>query len=149
LSEIALPDYAYVPGQTPRHGEDVFTHYHNSVRPDTALKELPSTLAWRAGLLFFEQGFFWEAHEVLEPVWMDTPRDSSEHQLVQGIIQLANAALKLKMSRPKAAARLCAKARDHLRAARPANGDSILQQDVEEWFARVESLEAQINIYMQ
>ena len=141
MPDIALPDYAYVPGETPRHAEGVFAPYHNSVPPDIGVQELPSTLAWRAGLIFFDQGFFWEAHEVLEPVWMATPRYSAEHQLVQGIIQLANAALKAKMNRPHAAGRLCTKARDHLRAARSAKGESIMEQDVSRWFERVDSLE--------
>jgi hypothetical protein len=74
-----------------------------------------------------------------------TPRDSAEHQLVQGIIQLANAALKAKMNRPQAARRLCAKARDHLRAARSAKGDRIMQQDVSHWFQRVDSVERRVN----
>ncbi len=149
MPDIALPDYAYVPGETPRHDEGLFLPYHDSVQPNTTVQKLPKTLAWRAGLAFFDQGFFWEAHEVLEPVWMATPRNSAEHQLVQGIIQLANAALKAKMNRPQAARRLCTKARDHLRAARSAKGESIMEQTVTHWFERVDSLERQLGDDMQ
>lgn len=142
MPDVALPDHAYVPGQTARHDESVFAVYHDSVPPDIAPADLTATLAWQAGLMFYDKGYFWEAHEVLEPVWMATPKDSAAHQLVQGIIQLANAALKAKMKRSNAALRLCAKARDHLRAARSAGGDRVMEQPLSVWIDRVDSLEA-------
>ncbi len=144
MSEIVLPDYAYVPGVTPRHAEGAFASYHNSVSPDIAVGALPKTRAWRAGLIFFEHGFYWEAHEVLEPVWMATPRNTAAHQLVQGIIQLANAALKVRMDRRQAALRLCTKARTHLRAARSSEGEVVMAQHIGTWLEHVESLEAEL-----
>ena len=141
MPDITLPGHVYVPGQTTRHAEGSFEDYHASVPPEIALKDLPGTLAWRAGLRFFDEGFFWEAHEVLEPVWMATPDGTAEHQMVQCVIQLANAALKHRMGRPAAAQRLCTKARDHLRAARSAGGERVMEQDVDLWLARVDSVE--------
>ena len=38
---------------------------------------------------------------------MAAPEPSAERDMVQAVIQLANARLKLRMDRPKAAARLC------------------------------------------
>ncbi|MBO6637790.1 MAG: DUF309 domain-containing protein [Roseitalea sp.] len=70
--------------------------------------------AFIAGTDFFENGFFWEAHEVWEAVWMACPPNSAEHRFVQALIQLANAELKLAMDKPHAAMRLCAIAEGHL-----------------------------------
>ena len=104
---IPLPGFAHVPGKTPRHDAAVFGMFHDSVRPGMGLDELERSLAWRAGWVFLEQGYFWEAHEVLEPVWMALPEGSEERDFVQGVIQLANAELKARMGRPKAVLRLC------------------------------------------
>lgn len=103
-----VPPHAYVPGQTPRHAPDLFEALHDSVRPGMTPSELAQSNSWRAGLHYLETGFFWEAHEALEPVWMALPADSAERSLVQMVIQLANAALKAKMQRPGAVVRLCA-----------------------------------------
>ncbi len=55
-----------------------------------------------------------------EPVWMALPLGSGERLFVQGLIQLANGFLKLRMGRPRAARRLCAMARDPMMRAGPA-----------------------------
>lgn len=144
MPDLTLPDYAYVPGQTPRHDEAIFEVYHKSVSAGLSLEDLKATLAWQAGLVFYDKGYFWEAHEVLEPVWMAAPRNSAEHQLVQGIIQLANAALKARMKRPNAALRLCGKARDHIRAARSAGGNLVMEQSISTWMSEIDSIEALI-----
>ncbi|MCE8532650.1 DUF309 domain-containing protein [Ruegeria pomeroyi] len=60
----------------------------------------------------FDLGYFWEAHEVWEPVWMVLPQNSGARYRVQAAIQLTNAALKLRMGRRDAARRLCALARE-------------------------------------
>jgi hypothetical protein len=73
--------------------------------------------AYRAGLRLYAHGYYWEAHEVWEPVWMHARPKSQEREMTQGLIQLANAALKLKMAQPAAARRLAAIAERHFREA--------------------------------
>jgi predicted metal-dependent hydrolase len=72
----------------------------------TPIHRLRHTQAWKAGLAFLQDGYFWEAHEVLEAVWMACPQNSAERLMVQAIIQRANAGLKGKMGKEKAMARL-------------------------------------------
>ena len=99
------PPHAYVPGQTPRHPEELFDSIKASaegVSPD----QITSTEAWLYGLAFLKNGYFWEAHEVLEAVWMNCPQNSPEKLMTQAVIQLANARLKSKMGRLPAARRL-------------------------------------------
>lgn len=117
-TSIPLPDHAYIPGQTTRHASDAFDIFHDSVRSGMSVEGLTDTLAWKAGLLFVQKGYFWEAHEVLEPVWMALPGDDPDRQLVQALIQYANVGLKRRMNRPEAAARLALLASAHFRAGR-------------------------------
>jgi predicted metal-dependent hydrolase len=44
--------------------------------------------AFEAGLLAYEQGYFFAAHELLEPAWMGTD-NAAERALYQGLIKLA------------------------------------------------------------
>ncbi|QFT58718.1 hypothetical protein FIU94_07765 [Sulfitobacter sp. THAF37] len=111
---IDLPPHAYVPGQTPRHPEDLFDPVKASVTGEVPVAELHRTEAWRAGRAYFEAGYYWECHEVLEAVWMRTPEGSQERDITQALIQLANARLKITMRRPRAAWRLCNMVAGHL-----------------------------------
>lgn len=111
---FAMPPHVYVPGRTARHPETLFNDIKSSVRPGMRPDQLLQTEAWVAGLAYLDAGYFWECHEVLEAVWMQTPEQSVERDMVQAVIQLANARLKLLMDRPKAAARLCIMVLSHL-----------------------------------
>ncbi|MGR3793095.1 DUF309 domain-containing protein [Vannielia sp. SX4] len=101
LAADPRPDYAYVPGQNPRHPEGAF----DAIRASAETDPLGSD-ALRIGLDWIDAGFYWEAHEVLEPVWLVLP-DGPDRVGMQALIQLANAGLKARMNRPSAALRLC------------------------------------------
>ena len=107
-----LPTHAYVPGVNERHPEDAFDDIKKSVTTNQDILHLEQCAAFRAGLQFYEAGFYWETHEVLEPVWMALPDGSIEKSFIQGLIQLANGRLKLRMNRPNAAKRLVVIARE-------------------------------------
>ena len=62
---------------------------------------------------------------------MACPPNSAEHRLVQALIQLANAELKLVMDQPRAAARLCGIAEDHLSEAVRAGQSRVLGVDLD------------------
>ncbi|OAN71825.1 hypothetical protein A8B82_20435 [Sulfitobacter sp. EhC04] len=109
-----LPPHAYVPGVTPRHPEGWFDRVKASVTDDMAVPDLHKTAAWQAGRAYFDAGYYWECHEVLEAVWMRTPEGSQERDMTQALIQLANARLKITMQRPRAAWRLCNMVSGHL-----------------------------------
>ncbi len=94
------PAHKHIPGQNARHPEDAFDWIR-----DQAAAEAENA-AWLYGLQLLHKGFYWEAHEVLEPVWMAAAPNSAEKAMAQAVIQLANAALKLDMDKPKAAVRL-------------------------------------------
>ena len=88
-----------------------------------------SVPAYAYGLHLHAHGYFWEAHEVWEPVWLATAPNSQERHLLAGLIQLVNACLKLEMAQPKAALRLLQASRDHLAECRSPPGRTLLGLD--------------------
>ena len=61
---------------------------------------------YRAGWNLYDAGFYWEAHELWEAVWLACRPNSLEQRFLKMIIQNSNARLKEAMDRDKAAARL-------------------------------------------
>ena len=102
-----LPPHAHVPGVNARHPDGLFDAIRDSAHPGMSVDELAQSPAFACGVRFHRAGFFWEAHEVWEAVWMACSEAGADKPFVQGLIQLANARLKLAMARPKAALRLC------------------------------------------
>jgi hypothetical protein len=87
-----LPATPYLPGVSPRDQRPPETERRATVDVDA----LASDDDFRHGLDLFNHGFPWEAHEVWEPLWFAAPRERSERALLQGLIQLAAAAVKAK-----------------------------------------------------
>ena len=138
MTSIQLPAYAYIPGQNERHPEDAFDLISNTAIAGNSAEQLSHCDAFQAGLLFLDKGYYWEAHEVLEPVWMLLDAGSVERKFVQGLIQIANGYLKLRMGKPKAAKRLV----DHARSLIPDDGSKIIMSlevsEVSGWIDRLE-----------
>ncbi len=103
---LKLPPFAYVPGAGTRHQEDFLDHVKAIATLKTCNSTANSNQAWLYGLRLIDHGFFWEAHEILETVWMRAAPNSREKNIIQGVIHIANAALKQKMGRPNAARKL-------------------------------------------
>ena len=135
---IPLPPWAYVPGKAPRHPEDWFDAIKSSVRPGMTPADLQGSEAFVTGLHYLAEGYFWECHEVLEAVWMETAEGSAERDMVQALIQLANARLKIRMERPGAARRLCDMVEAHL--SRLPEGEAILNIEASWVRAQVEAV---------
>ena len=107
-----LPPYAFLPSETARHPDDMFDEIKRSVHGNKPPELLFETSAWACGLHCFQNRFFWEAHELWEPVWLAFAPNSGERYWVQSAIQLANAGLKARMGRYGAKARLLQHAKE-------------------------------------
>lgn len=142
--KLVTPPQAYVPGQTERHAEGAFDGIRQSALPGMTVDELAQSAAFRHGLTWLDEGYFWEAHEVLEPVWMALPAGEAR-SFVQGLIQLANALLKEKMEKPKAALRLCTIVRELV----PEGGDLVVGVDQGKVLADVKALEGRLHEQMK
>ena len=112
-----LPDEPHVPGLNIRPPDAAISRIARTAPRPTSSTKWRDNEAHVAGLRLYAHGYYWEAHEVWEPVWMHAFLKSQERELTQGLIQLANAALKLKMAQPKASLRLASVAERHFREA--------------------------------
>lgn len=126
---MPLPPRPHIPGRNARPDEAFF----DGVKTD-------SGAAWAYGIRLFNNGFYWEAHEVLEPVWRDAPPNSRERHLVQAVIHLANGLLKEAMARPNARLRLAGLARGRLVEAFPGRHGRLMGIDAEEALSAADRL---------
>ena len=106
--KLALPRWAYVPGETAEAEADYDTLAHAKALVPSRFRDFVPARhpALRYGIALNDHGFFWESHEILEAVWAAAPQGGRERILLRSCIQIANANLKLRMQRHHAAARL-------------------------------------------
>ncbi len=108
LPDLALPGHAHVPGSGSKPDMAPLEAAKALVAPETSANAWQDNAAYLYGHDLLDAGFFWEAHEVWEAVWLNCPPNSAEKLMLRMLIQQANARLKLVMGRRKAAERLAA-----------------------------------------
>ena len=91
-SERTLPARAFLPGFSPAGSRP------EESRDDSSWNGQATTLGaaagFRWGLDLFNGGFYWEAHETWEALWMQANADTACRFYLQGLIQFAAAMLK-------------------------------------------------------
>ena len=102
---LPLPPYRYIPGRSPhpfRHHEG----HNNSKKTLELLKDHPAQKdrLFLYGLELLHAYFFWEAHEILEFLWLRS--EGEQKELLQGLIKSAASLLKLHMNHIDAAQNL-------------------------------------------
>ena len=116
------PAYRYVPGRDPHPNRDPRGH---SYTPGLCLprqeawhaEDWPRLDAWRYGADLFNQFYFWEAHDSWEGLWAVALRGSPPALLLQGLIQVAAALLKVHAGVVAGASRLSLQGLQKLSAA--------------------------------
>lgn len=95
LPDEPLPAYSYVPG--------FFPHPHaSSTGSKYEAIELPCETAWRESRVYlhaidlFNHGYYWEAHEAWETLWIAAGRRGTTADWFKGLIKLAAGAVKLR-----------------------------------------------------
>jgi hypothetical protein len=97
LPDRPFPPYAYVPGDTPHPTRDPGGHSYGA---EFETPEPPDPEDWRAcrdylyGIDLFNRGFYWEAHEAWEGLWVACGRRGPTATYLQALISLAAAGLK-------------------------------------------------------
>lgn len=129
-----FPAYAYVPRGCWPHP--------NRARPAEARGEAEKPTApiapgrwadspaYTRGVELFNAGYYWEAHEAWEGLWMAHGRRGPTAAVLQGLIKLAAAALKVREGRPAGVRSLATRAADHFSEAIAAAGDHQLGLDL-------------------
>lgn len=96
-SRRSFPAYRFVPGRAPHPTRD--PEGHSRHEPAEKLERFDPA-DWRTcecylyGIDLFNHGYWWEAHEALETVWIAAGRRSRTGLFIQGLIQVAVAHLK-------------------------------------------------------
>lgn len=81
--QLRLPPYRYLPGKNLHPGED-----HLPPLGDHAI---------HYGIDLYHAGYFYEAHEAWEPLWLRLPPGDLQRTLLHGLIQLTAALLKIEL----------------------------------------------------
>src|SRR5271169_1058256 len=109
-ANLPLPGWAHVPGETAEADHDTLWEAKALV-PSRFRDYVPARHpALRYGIALNDSGYFWESQEVLEAVWAAAPQGGRERILLRACIQIARANLKLRLQKPRAAARLLGEA---------------------------------------
>ncbi len=106
VADLPLPAQRHVPGSGSMPDMAPLEAAKALAPAVTRREEWQENPAYLYGHYLLAAGFFWEAHEVWEAVWLNCPPNSVEKLLLRMLIQQANARLKLVMGRPRAAERL-------------------------------------------
>ncbi|HSD10582.1 MAG TPA: DUF309 domain-containing protein [Candidatus Binatia bacterium] len=119
LPARSFPPYRFVPGLQPHPVRDPRGHSHFA--PPRAASSggwnpaaWQSTEEWLYGVDLFNAFYFWEAHESWETGWATLPRHSAPALLLQGLIQIAAALLKIHLGSRDGARKLSSRGLDKL-----------------------------------
>ncbi len=93
IGDIRLPEYAHVPGCTPRPQDGVAPAIDD-------FRSWATCVPYLRGIDLFNHGFYWEAHESWEAVWIASGRRGPCADFVKGLIKLAAALVKAREGRP-------------------------------------------------
>lgn len=99
-----LPPYSYVPGHTPHPVSDPAGHCYG--RPETSAPALDpadwcESDAYCFGVDLFNHGYYWEAHEAWEGLWLTAGRRGPVGDWLKALIKLAAAAVKAREGNPR------------------------------------------------
>ena len=119
-----LPPYSYVPGRLPHPISDPAGHsygLHLNSPGEVEQKPVASVSlvsGWQEssdylfGIDLFNHGFYWEAHETWEQLWIACGRSGREADFLKGLIKLAAAGVKVREGRPIGVQRHALRARE-------------------------------------
>jgi hypothetical protein len=120
MTDLPLPRWAHVPG-VPGEAYEADADYETLAQakllvPPAFRGYVPARHpALRYGIELNDRGYFWEAREILETVWAAAPQGGRERILLRACILIANANLRLRMSKAASAARMFNEALTELR----------------------------------
>ena len=92
-----FPKYRYIPGESPHPTRDPKGHSYNKSVKDLSFfspEKWSTCEEYLFGIDLFNHYYWWEAHEVLETIWIAAGKKSDTGLFVQGLIQISAAHLK-------------------------------------------------------
>lgn len=124
-----FPPYAFIPGHRPHPTQHVDGHSYGET------EEAPEPLdpanwgdseAYGWGFALFQRGYYWEAHETWEGLWIAAGRKGAVGELLKGLIKLAAAGIKVRQGVPHQVPLFGERAGAHFRRAKELCGQDVL-----------------------
>lgn len=99
-----FPEYAYVPGQKPHPRNDEGGHSRGEPEPDPNPldpEQWERSNTYLYGLDLFNYGYYWEAHEQWEALWLCAEDGDLTERFLQGLIKITAAGVKVRQENQK------------------------------------------------
>src|SRR5262249_8174574 len=152
-SQRTFPRYRYVPNVHPHPIIDPKGHSYKKE------EEKPVYLPpekWKQndlylfGIDLFNNGYWWEAHEAWESVWLTTQKHDLEGQFLQGLIQFSAALLKLYGGSPRGFGNLLTESSKRLQFCVKEMSQHkercLMGLDLEKWLKRVDTFLSSVEV---
>ena len=94
VPNITFPSYRHLPGETPHPHKHSCGHQFSFVCGEEPSQDWRDNTMYLLGVDLYNFSFWWEAHEVWEPLWSEARYGSSLRLFSQGLIQLAASLIK-------------------------------------------------------
>ena len=117
-----LPPYRHRPGSTPHPRRDPAGHSYGKTEaphPPWRPEEWRTLEPWLHGVDLYNGGFFWEAHEALEALWMAAGRTTPHARFVRGLILISAGCLNRDLGKSGGGKRQAALGVRHLESVLP------------------------------
>lgn len=111
----SFPSYSYVPGRSPHPISDPEGHsFDHRCPPPPPIdpEHWSASEEYLYGIDLFNHGFYWEAHEVWEGLWLAAGRAGVVADFMKGLIQLTAAGVKVRQGMPTGVVSLASGAAD-------------------------------------
>jgi hypothetical protein len=97
---------------------------------------------YRRGVVLFNAGYYWEAHEYWEALWHAHGRSGATAELLKGLIKLAAAGVKVRQRQRHGVITHAQRAAACFASASAAGGRFQLGLDLDEWIRHAEAIAA-------
>jgi len=94
-SAFGLPAKRHIPGSGSEPDLEFLQSIKQQCPENIATDQWRGNLVYRYGWHLFTHQFYWESHEIWEAVWLRCHANSRQRFLLQALIQIANARLKI------------------------------------------------------
>jgi uncharacterized protein len=147
--DIAFPAYAFVPGNHPHPVTDPRGHSfgHPQIVPDKLDAKYPgNSIEFLFAVDLFNAGYYWEAHETWEGLWIAAGRKGELADFLKSLIKLAAAGVKAREGQINGVERHARRAVELLRsisAGQPSEGRIYCGLNLEELIFSARSLAEQ------
>ena len=116
VSDAAFPPYAYIGDPQPHPRNHPNGHSRDALEvtpPAFETDKWRDSRAYLRGLDLFNHGYYWEAHEEWEGLWMAAGKKGPVSEFMKGLIKLTAAGVKIRQAQVEGAQRHASRAVEH------------------------------------